>query len=53
MKSPDAEIEVHAGCGGAVRWVGEDGIAVCEECETVCEGETTYITMEEWENYEN
>jgi len=42
-------VQVHTGCGGEVQNVGEDGISYCTECEHICEGDTEYITTEEWE----
>lgn len=44
------EIEVHRGCGAEVHGVGEDGISYCTGCDTIVEGDTEYITMEEFEN---
>lgn len=44
------EIEVHKGCNGSVHGVGEDGISYCEDCETIVEGDTEYITIEEYES---
>ena len=46
-------IEVHIGCGGTVHGIGEDLISYCEDCEHICEGETHYITTEEWEALNN
>lgn len=43
------EIEVHKYCGGLIRNIGPDGISFCEECETIAEGHTEYMTVEEWE----
>lgn len=45
-----AEVEVHSGCGGLVHGIGEDYISYCEDCETIVEGATKLITMEEYEN---
>lgn len=42
-------IEVHAGCGGEVHGLAPDGVSYCTECEHICEGETEFITMEEFE----
>lgn len=48
MKQSD-EIQVHKECGGFVRNIGPDGISYCEDCEHICEGDTEYITEDEWE----
>lgn len=42
-------VKVHKGCNGLVRGIGEDYISYCEDCETIVEGDTEHITMEEWE----
>lgn len=44
-------IQVHKGCGAEATNLGEDGISYCTECETIVEGETEYITTEEYEYY--
>ncbi len=44
------EIEVHKGCGAEVHGIGEDGISYCTGCETIVEGDTEFITTEEYEN---
>ena len=43
------EIEIHKDCNGLVHGVGEDGISYCEDCETIVEGDTKWITVEEFE----
>lgn len=42
-------IHVHKGCNGLVNGLGEDSISYCEDCETIVEGDTEYITLEEFE----
>lgn len=43
------ETQIHKGCNGRVHGIGEDLISYCEDCETIVEGETEWITEEEWE----
>lgn len=43
-------IQVHKGCGAEAINLGDDGISYCTECETIVEGETEYITTEEYES---
>lgn len=43
------EIEVHKDCGGEVYGIGEDYISYCTECENIVEGQTEYITEDEFE----
>lgn len=44
------EIEVHKRCNGEIRLLGEDYISYCQDCETIVEGDTESITMEEYES---
>ena len=37
-------------CGEEVSHVGEDGIDVCRECDTVVEGATLYVPQAVWED---
>lgn len=43
------EILVHKWCNGEIKDIGEDGISFCTECETIVEGDTEYMTLEEFE----
>lgn len=43
------EVEVHKDCNGEVQGLAPDGISYCTDCETIVEGETEYITTEEYE----
>lgn len=43
-------IEVHKKCYGLISGIGEDYISYCEDCETIVEGDTEYITLKEFEN---
>ena len=43
------EIEIHKGCNAEVVSMGEDGLSYCTECEHICEGETQFISVEEFE----
>jgi hypothetical protein len=42
-------VEIHSGCGASVRGIGEDLISYCEGCETIVEGQTEWVTFEEYE----
>lgn len=53
LEEANIEIEVHKNCNGLVHGVGEDGISYCEDCETIVEGDTEYITIQELEEREN
>ena len=52
MKHKD-EVCVHKDCNEEVRHIGEDGIDFCPMCEVICEGQTEYITEEEYERRQN
>ena len=43
------EIQIHTDCGAEAINIGEDAISYCTECETIVEGHTKYITLEEYE----
>ena len=42
------KVEVHIGCNGKCHGLPPDGVSYCEDCEIIVEGETEFITDEEW-----
>lgn len=48
-KNDSDEIMIHKSCGGeAIELYGAE-ISYCTECESVCEGDTKYISIKEFE----
>lgn len=51
LSQPQVEqVQIHADCGGLVSNIGEDSISYCEDCEHICEGDTAYISLLEFES---
>jgi hypothetical protein len=49
MSDREEFILTHKNCGAEVVSLGTEGISFCTECEHVCEGETEYISTEDYE----
>lgn len=44
------QVEIHKCCGGEVRGLPPDSISYCIDCEHIVEGDTEFITTEEFES---
>jgi hypothetical protein len=49
MSDREEFILTHKNCGAEVVSLGTEGISFCTECEHICEGETEYISTEDYE----